>query len=267
MKLNLMGARWYDPALSRWTQPDSIIPGIQGIQGFDRYAYVNNSPIRFNDPTGCGYCDRLENLDDPECWEIEEDYNTYAKTALKDKFQWRVHFSWSNEELHELLKVGDKILHWANGFFDGDGKAWMDKYLGNLNIFHFYEAWGSMAIGNNIFLGHDWLNSPWDPQTLFTHELGHVFETRTGMNVSDWLNEYIGGDGGGFPKWNNGTRGIPQELFWDQRVHGGYGNRSTMDYFAEAFTWLIYDPTNIPQSNTLNVNIVEWMNVLLRVLQ
>ena len=47
------GARWYDPALSRWIQPDSLIPeSTQGVQAWDRFAYVNNSPILFNDPSG-----------------------------------------------------------------------------------------------------------------------------------------------------------------------------------------------------------------------
>lgn len=47
------GARWYDVALSRWIQPDSLIPeSTQGVQAWDRYAYVNNSPATYNDPTG-----------------------------------------------------------------------------------------------------------------------------------------------------------------------------------------------------------------------
>jgi len=43
-------ARMYDPALGRFTSADSIIPG--GAQGLDRYAYVNNSPVNFTDPSG-----------------------------------------------------------------------------------------------------------------------------------------------------------------------------------------------------------------------
>jgi hypothetical protein len=43
-------ARWYDPALGRFAQADSIIP--DGVQGLDRYAYVNNNPMRYTDPTG-----------------------------------------------------------------------------------------------------------------------------------------------------------------------------------------------------------------------
>ncbi len=47
------GARWYDPSLNRWTQPDSIVPeSAQGVQAWDRYSYVNNNPTTYNDPTG-----------------------------------------------------------------------------------------------------------------------------------------------------------------------------------------------------------------------
>ena len=47
------GARWYDSSLRRFTSPDTVIPvQSQGTQAWDRYAYANNSPIRFNDPSG-----------------------------------------------------------------------------------------------------------------------------------------------------------------------------------------------------------------------
>ncbi len=46
-------ARWYDPHLGRFSQPDSMVPvASQGVQAFDRYAYANNNPVRYIDPTG-----------------------------------------------------------------------------------------------------------------------------------------------------------------------------------------------------------------------
>jgi hypothetical protein len=39
--------------LGPFAQPDSLIPEhSQGAQAWDRYAYVNNNPLRYNDPTG-----------------------------------------------------------------------------------------------------------------------------------------------------------------------------------------------------------------------
>ena len=47
------GARWYDPAIGRFMQADTIVPAdIQGTQAFDRYAYVNNNPILYRDENG-----------------------------------------------------------------------------------------------------------------------------------------------------------------------------------------------------------------------
>jgi RHS repeat-associated protein len=43
-------ARFYDQNIGRFVQPDSITPG--GPQGLNRYSYVHNNPIRFNDPSG-----------------------------------------------------------------------------------------------------------------------------------------------------------------------------------------------------------------------
>jgi len=54
------GARWYDPGLGRFVQADSIVPGIGDSQAWDRYAYVFNNPIKYNDPTGYRTCDDVD---------------------------------------------------------------------------------------------------------------------------------------------------------------------------------------------------------------
>jgi hypothetical protein len=43
-------ARFYSPTLGRFLQPDSIVP--DGTQGLNRFSYVRNNPVNFNDPTG-----------------------------------------------------------------------------------------------------------------------------------------------------------------------------------------------------------------------
>ncbi len=43
-------ARWYDPALARFTRADTLVPA--GVQGYDRYAYTSNNPVRYTDPSG-----------------------------------------------------------------------------------------------------------------------------------------------------------------------------------------------------------------------
>lgn len=41
-----------DPHIGRFMQADTLVPGHQGTQGWDRYAYVNNNPVNGTDPTG-----------------------------------------------------------------------------------------------------------------------------------------------------------------------------------------------------------------------
>jgi RHS repeat-associated protein len=45
-------ARWYDPALGRFVQPDTIVPDPANPQDLNRYSYVRNNPLRYTDPTG-----------------------------------------------------------------------------------------------------------------------------------------------------------------------------------------------------------------------
>ena len=50
-------ARWYDTALGRFIQADTIVPGAGNPQAFDRYAYVLNNPLRYTDPSGHRNCE------------------------------------------------------------------------------------------------------------------------------------------------------------------------------------------------------------------
>jgi RHS repeat-associated protein len=50
--LMFYNARWYDPYLNQFTQPDSIIPDLNNPQDWDRYHYANNNPVKYTDPSG-----------------------------------------------------------------------------------------------------------------------------------------------------------------------------------------------------------------------
>ncbi len=50
--LDFYNSGWYDSALGRFTQPDTVIPDGKNPGAYDRFAYVMNDPILLNDPTG-----------------------------------------------------------------------------------------------------------------------------------------------------------------------------------------------------------------------
>jgi RHS repeat-associated protein len=97
--LMFYNARFYDPALGRFTSADSIVLG--GVQGWDRYSYVNNSPVRYTDPSGhmCMNDDdkptpceddpvKLTNSDD--CSKMGWDGYCYTGTQMGKLYAWYV---------------------------------------------------------------------------------------------------------------------------------------------------------------------------------
>ncbi len=50
--LTYMQARYYDAAVGRFLSPDPIAPSSGNIFSTNRFAYVNNNPVRYNDPSG-----------------------------------------------------------------------------------------------------------------------------------------------------------------------------------------------------------------------
>jgi peptidoglycan L-alanyl-D-glutamate endopeptidase CwlK len=46
------GARWYDPSMGRFLQPDPVIADPYDPQGLSRYSYVRNDPVGRVDPSG-----------------------------------------------------------------------------------------------------------------------------------------------------------------------------------------------------------------------
>ncbi len=50
-------ARYYDPALGRFAQADTIVPEPGNPRSLNRYSYVGNQPTIYNDPSGnCPWC-------------------------------------------------------------------------------------------------------------------------------------------------------------------------------------------------------------------
>ncbi len=56
-------ARYYDAALGRFVQADSIIPDPYNPQSLNRYAYVLNNPVKYADPSGHRVCEDEDNCD------------------------------------------------------------------------------------------------------------------------------------------------------------------------------------------------------------
>ncbi len=47
-----MNGRLYDPVLGRMLSPDNFVQNATNTQGFNRYSYCNNNPLKYTDPSG-----------------------------------------------------------------------------------------------------------------------------------------------------------------------------------------------------------------------
>ena len=99
-------SRWFDPALGRFIQADNVTP--QGAQGLDRYAFVNNNPVNYVDPSGHSPTDppdapkKCDSHTDPNC----PGYYEYQMS----NFGWTINGSWSQAELKMLYQVALDII-------------------------------------------------------------------------------------------------------------------------------------------------------------
>ena len=54
--LDYYNSRYYNSHIGRFAQADSILPNVYDPQQLNRYSYVNNNPLTYNDPSGhCGW--------------------------------------------------------------------------------------------------------------------------------------------------------------------------------------------------------------------
>jgi len=71
-----MNGRMYDPLINRFLSPDPYVQNV-GSQGFNRYSYCFNNPLKYTDPTG-KQTDRLPRSFDINWW----DNPYYEKTWI-----------------------------------------------------------------------------------------------------------------------------------------------------------------------------------------
>jgi len=103
------------PYLNQFTQPDTIIPDIKNPQSLNRYAYVLNNPIRYNDPTG--HVQSCEFGDEGDC-------GRGADTAQIQKYFTQ----------DEKLKKNPRQVSWANYYATlHEVSLSIEKYRQNVN--------------------------------------------------------------------------------------------------------------------------------------
>jgi RHS repeat-associated protein len=200
--LMFYNARWYDPALGRFTQADSIIPQGQGVQAWDRYAYANNNPLRYTDPSGhkvtcdidenCKQSQRLSHYTGIRFWKelIKDDFGIRMSDDTGKKWDVRnlmlAHSSLQNinnfldGKLREI--IGDKKVVFKLAEYQLDPKK-----CPQLNCT--YSGW----TGGTTVIFYTQGNAPIRQMNIY-HEFGHLIDNLLGHAPRNAL-EGEGGDG------------------------------------------------------------------------
>ncbi|NLD35580.1 MAG: RHS repeat-associated core domain-containing protein, partial [Desulfatiglans sp.] len=106
-------ARLYDPVMSRFISPDTIIPDQYNPQALNRYSYCLNNPLKYTDPTG-----HYAGVYGPD------DYNPWSSVdwQLGQSYHYYIH----NPNLFGLL-AGPEI------FGIQQAREMNERYISNLN--------------------------------------------------------------------------------------------------------------------------------------
>jgi len=104
--LYFYNARFYDAALGRFVQADTIVPEPGNPNAFDRFAYVQNNPLKYIDPTGYFTEDEIISFFGIETW--EDVLDLFRKGG---KYEGR----WGWLEILRKAELGDRItIDWGD---------------------------------------------------------------------------------------------------------------------------------------------------------
>lgn len=123
--LQYHGARYYDPEMMKFTQPDSMIPDVYDPQLLNRYAYVKNNPLKYVDPNG-------------EAPEAKNEIGTLGQ------FQ-----NFANERYSQGSMTNTQMIDDLANFYDAysaaDAKAGIPRYIntkggGLIDLKHYFSS-------------------------------------------------------------------------------------------------------------------------------
>uniref|UniRef100_A0A7C4PXQ2 RHS repeat-associated core domain-containing protein n=1 Tax=Bellilinea caldifistulae TaxID=360411 RepID=A0A7C4PXQ2_9CHLR len=273
-------ARFYDPLLGRFIQPDSLVPGADDPLAWDRYVYTLNNPVRYTDPSGHMFSVDMDSGVKPE---------VIAK-EIEHEFEWKIHGEWKLEQLFIVWNTAIFLRHSIATFRNDDGINWIRNYLGGTNFYLSIFDFSLAPNEKSVFLPKNFENMLWEGGVngMILHELAHVLDNRIALESARGARIYpsalkgngningvlipavIAGGGpadelykfaGGTPEFLRFRGGINTPIQNQFGINYSYGNNSSADYFAHAFMVSIIDYSNVPEIARL------WMKTYISLLK
>jgi len=204
--LTFYNARYYDPGLGRFTQPDTLVPNPGDPQSLNRYSYAGNNPLRYVDPSGHFSEDEIMKYLHVDNWDA-----VLAMFGDGGKFAG----AWGWLEVLREAESGDQIEVWVDhqphltGYFsekdgelmfadaiDGADAKWSIKS----------EALGLMASGGNSHVSY-WVRN--ETENVFVGNYMHTHVIDRGV---DWAGVAVAGTSLTLDVVSGGTVGVAKDI-------------------------------------------------------
>ena len=128
-----MNGRCYDPVMSSFLSVDAFVQSPESAQGFNRYSYCQNNPLRYTDPSGWqmigGNKPRNPFHDD---WSVSHVQHAYTPRdfGLMQLSDADPIVAWMAEnEMQGGARLGDGIITQGGWYRDANGKIKYDKSI------------------------------------------------------------------------------------------------------------------------------------------
>lgn len=134
-------ARMYDPTTGRFISPDTLIPDPKNPKAFDRYAYVMNNPINYNDPLGLFTKKEIQNYYGVDKWDdVLQLFNKGGE--LEGRWGWL--------QVLQKAEIGDDInIKWDKAQLPKDHPEVGDTFKGKFDK----DITGNLIItGDNYYM-------------------------------------------------------------------------------------------------------------------
>jgi hypothetical protein len=118
--------------INHFLQPDTLVPDPSNPQSLNRYSYVENRPVNFNDPTGHQKEKELTGFQRERQRRLQQEAGDRLKDILKKRYHWNLTGKWAYDAILTAFQTANDIEGYVDGITGGLGRDWMRKYMGNL---------------------------------------------------------------------------------------------------------------------------------------
>lgn len=191
-------SRFYSPYLNHFTQPDTLVSDPYNPQAWNRYAYVLNNPIRYNDPTGHTSACVGANVD-PECNGGSDNWKPqYGVTWWRVHTQLRFGITLSDDGGKDWDEVNAKLIYDSLANIDTALNGQLRSLAGGATFeLDEYEpdadcpdcTYGGWTAGTNVTF-YTTGNEPIRQMNIY-HEFGHLIDSLPGAMNNVFTNALI----------------------------------------------------------------------------